>query len=202
MITIFGDASNVNLTAQKRHLRVVEGQTQATPYAGYLDPSLRNADGSLRLPTATDTLPVKRSVAAFNFQGGLIPGIVMVKTSGENFTVAAGEDAAIKPFGLLGQFVGGSFDGVKSTNEIGVWYGPGSVYDILAPAWNDTGLAAEITTAASANTGSKTVFLYAGGDGRLAGVGATVKTSVGSQLPVAEVIERMSEAVLRIKLLV
>jgi hypothetical protein len=64
MITIYGDASNINLTAQKRHLRVVEGQTQATPYAGYLDPSLRNADGSFRLPAATDTLPLARSEAA------------------------------------------------------------------------------------------------------------------------------------------
>lgn len=194
MIKVYGDASNVNITAQKRHLRVVEGQTQATPYACYLDPSLRNTDGSLRLPTASDTLPLARSAAAFTFQGGLIPGTVLVKTAGENVTVHNGDTGnAVEPFGLLGQFVGGSFDGVFSTNEVAAWLGPDSVYDLLAPAWNDTGLAAAINSA----TAGKAVKLYAGTDGRL-----TYLASPGSSLPVATVVERPSEAVLRIKLLI
>jgi hypothetical protein len=194
MITIYGDASNINLTAQKRHLRVVEGQTQATPYAGYLDPSLRNADGSFRLPAATDTLPLARSEAAYSYFGGLIPGTVLVKTTGENFTVHNGDTtAAVEPFGLLGQFVGGTIDGVKSTNEVAAWFGPDSVYDLLAPAWNDTGLAAAI----AASTAGKAVKLYAGKDGRL-----TYIASPGSSIAVATVVERPSSAVLRIKLLV
>lgn len=194
MITIYGDASNINLTAQKRHLRVVEGQTQATPYAGYLDPSLRNADGSLRIPTASDLLPLKRTEAAFTFQGGLIPGTVLVKTTGENFTVHNGDTGnAVEAFGLLGQFVGGSFDGVKSTNEVSGWLGPDSVYDLLAPAWNDTGLAAAINS----STAGKAVKLYAGPDGRLAYL-----ASPGSSIAIATVVERPSAAVLRIKLLI
>jgi hypothetical protein len=40
---------------QKRTLRVEYGHTQATPYDVTLDPSLRNTDGSVRIPQATDT---------------------------------------------------------------------------------------------------------------------------------------------------
>ena len=47
MQVIYGDASNINLTAQKRLIRVVEGQTQLTPYAGVIDPSLRNSEGNI-----------------------------------------------------------------------------------------------------------------------------------------------------------
>ena len=44
------DASNINVTSQKRLFRVVQGQTQATPTSGYLDPSLRNTTGGIRVP--------------------------------------------------------------------------------------------------------------------------------------------------------
>lgn len=193
MILTFGDASNPILTAQKRLIRVVEGQTQATPYAGYLDPSLRNADGSIRVPKSTDSTPLARSADAFTLQNSLTPALVLVKTAGEQFCVASGANEAITPFGLLAQFVGGTFDGIKQGNEIAAWYGPGSVYDLLAPAWNDTGVAEAVAAA----TPGKTVKLYAGTDGRLAVFGTPA-----NRVPVAEIIERPSAAVLRIKLLV
>jgi hypothetical protein len=193
MQVIYGDASNINLTAQKRLIRVVEGQTQATPYAGYLDPSLRNTDGSIRIPKETDTTPVAREKEAFTYQNSLTPGLVMVKTTGENYTVAASPAEAVRPAGLLAQWVGGVFDGVKQTNEIAVWQGVDSVYDLLAPAWNDEGLAAAVSAAAA----GKAPLLYAGKDGRL-----TYISSPGSRVAVAEVIDRPSSSVLRIKLLV
>lgn len=193
MQVIYGDASNINLTAQKRLIRVVEGQTQATPYAGYLDPSLRNTDGSIRVPVSTDTLPLARSANAFTYQSSLTPGLVMVKTAGENYTVASGANTAIRPAGLLAQWVGGTFDGVKSTNEIAVWQGVDSVYDLLAPAWDDTGLAAAV----SAATAGKAPLLYAGTDGRL-----VYNETPANRIAVAEVIDRPSASVLRIKLLV
>lgn len=193
MQVIYGDASNINLTSQKRLIRVVEGQTQATPYAGYLDPSLRNTDGSIRVPVSTDTLPLARSANAFTYQSSLTPGLVLVKTTGENFTIASGANEKIRPFGLLAQWVGGTFDGVKSTNEIAAWQGIDSVYDLLAPAWDDTGLAAAVSGA----TAGKAPLLYAGTDGRLVYNG-----SPGERVAVAEVIDRPSASVLRIKLLV
>jgi len=188
-----GNAANIALTAQKRLIRVVEGQTQATPYACYLDPSLRNANGSIRIPQSTDTTPIARSANAFTFEGSFTPGLVLLKSTGENVVVATGANAALQPFGLLGQWIGGTFDNQGLKNEISAWRGPDSVYDLLAPAWNDTGVAAAV---AAAGPGTN-VLLYAGTDGRL-----TV-TKAGSEcIPVAYVVERPSSSVLRINLLV
>lgn len=233
------DASNINLTAQKRLIRVVYGQTQATPYAVYLDPSLRETSGTIRVPAAADekgavagqgTVPLKRNSAtkyggatgaAFTYQGSLTPGLCLVKTTGENVGVHNGV-AGIRTYGLLGQWVGGTFDGVKSQNEISAWLGPDSVYDLLAPAWNDTYLSAQIT----ASTAGEPVYLYAGIDGRLCGswalyeqIAQATKTEAEAKTGgkaideevakakeaynrVAEVVERPSSGVLRIKLLV
>jgi hypothetical protein len=63
----------------------------------------------------------------------------------------------------------------------------------LAPAFNDTGLAA----AYAAATPGIPVLLYAGADGRL-GVNGTP----GSRLPVAELIERPSASKITIRSLV
>jgi hypothetical protein len=94
--------------------------------------------------------------------------------------------------GLLGQWLGGTFDNVGTSNQVGIWQGPDSVYDLLAPAWNDTGLAAAI---AAAGAGVQ-VNLYCGADSRLT-------STIGSAtVPVARVIQRISAAVLRIQLLV
>jgi hypothetical protein len=117
----------------------------------------------------------------------------MVKTAGEAF-VPATAAAGVVPFGLLANFVGGTLDDLQDNNEIGVWYGPGSVYEVLYPAFDDTGLAAAYAAQATAASRAP-VLLYPQADGRL-GVTATTGQAV------AQLIERRSNAVIQIKLLV
>lgn len=204
MQTIYGanTAANILLTAQKRLVRPVYAQTQGFPYAASIDPSLRNTDNSIRVPLSTDsagaavgqgTAPLTRSAAPFTYQGSLIPGTVLVKTTGEYVAIANGGTSAVQPMGLLGQWVGGLLDNIGQNNQVGVWMGPDSTYDLLAPAWNDSTVAAAV---AAASAGQQ-VNLYAGTDGRL-----TYLASPGSAIPVARVISRLSNAVLRIQLLV
>lgn len=196
MISGYGNASNVLLTAQKRLIRPTYAQTQGFPYAVSLDPSLRNTDGTLRIPQASDTtptFPLARSAAAFTLAGSLIPGLVMCMTSSEQVCVANGANAAVQPMGLLGQWVGGTFDNVGQLNQVSVWMGPDSVYTLLAPAWNDTTVAAAV---AAAGAGQQ-VLLYAGTDGRL-----TYVASPGSQVPIARVVNRQSAQVLVIQSLI
>ena len=199
------DASNINVTSQKRLLRVVQGQTQATPTSGYLDPSLRNTTGGIRVPLATDKVgvvpaggaaaaPFTRTANAFTFEGSLVPGTVLVKTLGENYAIADGgstEKEKLAVFGLLGQWVGGTFDGVKNTNNISAWQGPDSIYDLLAPGFNPGELS---TKAAKTGTGEP-IYLFAGTDGRLTVETQTLTTKI------AEVVEYTS-SVLRFRLLI
>jgi hypothetical protein len=189
-------AANSLLTAQKRLIRPVYAQTQGFPHMATLDPSLRNTDGSIRVPTAADTsptFPLTRSAAAFTYQGSLIPGLVVVKTVGEQIAIANGANSAVQPWGLLGQWVGGIFDNVGQSNQVGVWMGPDSEYELLAPAWNDTTVAAAVAAAGA----GQNVLLYAGADGRL-----TYTGSPGSQVPIARVIDRPAASRLVIQLLI
>lgn len=197
------DASNINVTSQKRLLRVVQGQTQATPTSGYLDPSLRNTSGGIQIPGIVNggetpagyaaAAPFSRTVAAFTYEGSLTPGLCLVKTSGENYAIASGIEGE-KVAGLLGQWVGGSFDGVKNTNNISAWQGPDSYYDLLAPGFNP----AEVANIATENPKGKVVYLYGGTDGRL-----TLKATgtASNDFPVAEVVE-YNPSVLRFKLVI
>jgi len=168
---------------QKRLIRPLYSQTQATPYAATLDPSLRSADGSFRAPVDADTTPVNRGGDAFLLKGGLVPGSVMVKTTGENVAVSS-DVASSKAFGLLANFVGGELDDLGTENFVGVWRGPDAVFELLAPAFNDTGLAAAYSSAAA----GAPVLLYSGADGRL------TSTDPGSGVVVAHLIERVSAA--------
>lgn len=199
------DASNINVTSQKRLLRVVQGQTQATPTSGYLDPSLRNTSGGIRVPLSTDkkgvvasgavaASPFTRSANAFTFENSIVPGTVLVKTKGENYAIADGEakEGGKAVFGLLGQWVGGTFDGVKNTSNISAWQGPDSQYDILAPAFSATELA---TKAAEMEAGTP-VYLYAGTNGLLTVVQPTEVTT-----KIAELVE-YNPSVIRVRLLI
>lgn len=169
---------------QKRLIRPLYAQTQATPYAAYLDPSLRNSDKSFRKPLAADTTPIARTADAYTLKNGLVPGTVVVKGAGEGVVVATGlNSASVKPFGLLANFVGGELDDLGDENYVGVWRGPDSVFELLAPAFDDTGLASAYSSAAAGNP----VKLYAQADGRL---GAT--SPGGSAVVVAELIERVA----------
>lgn len=190
-----GLASNIQLTAQKRLIRPAYAQTQGFPYAATLDPSLRNADGTLRLPINGDSLPLARTANAYTLgsTNSMIPGLVMVKTTGEYVTVANGANAAVQPMGLLGQWVGGTFDNLGQNNQVGIWMGPDSTYELLAPAWNDATVSAAVTAAGA----GQQVLLYAGTDGRL-----TYVASPGSQVAVARVMDRPSASRLVIQMLI
>lgn len=174
---------NLSNQFQKRTLRALYAQTQATPYAATLHSSLRNTDGSFRTPLATDTLPLARSAVAFTLQGGLVPGQVVAKSAGESVVVHNGI-AGVRAFGLLANFVGGTLDELGDENQVGVWRGPDSVWELLKPAFDDTGLSAAYVT--SSNTGGAPVPLYSQPSGLL---GATVPASATATDIVAHLIE-------------
>ena len=161
---------NLKNKYQKRLIRPLYAQTQATPYAAVLDDSLRD-------PVTQD---YTFTGGSFKYKNGLVPGTVMVNR-GEKVTVATGADAALRPFGLLANFVGGELDDLGDENYVGVWRGPDAVFEILAPGFNDTGLSA----AWDASTQGLPVPLYAGADGRLA-----YFATPGNRIVVAHLIER------------
>lgn len=167
---------NLRNKYQKRLIRPLYAQTQATPYAAVLDDTLRDASGYYQF-----------TANSFKYKGGLVPGTVMVNR-GEKVTVATGADpagagAGPYAFGLLANFVGGELDDLGDENYVGVWRGPDSVFEILAPGFDDTGLSA----AWDASTQGLPVPLYAGPDGRLAYLAAA-----GNRQVVARLIERPS----------
>lgn len=153
-------ARTVSNIFQKRLIRPKLAHTQATPYPAFLDPALRNSDGSFNLPGG-----------AFKLQNGLVPGTVMVRVGATEAVRPATGAANEVPLGLLANFVGGTLDDLRDENTVGVWRGVDATFEILAPAFDSTGLAAAITSAASAPY--VPVPLYAQADGRLG-------TTVGS----------------------
>lgn len=203
---------NLSNKYQKRLIRPIYAQTQATPYATQLDSqtltgpnatsgrtSFKNADGSRYLPKNTDTSPLHtRTADAFTLKNSLVPGTVMVRTIGEDVAVAAGpDDGTERPFGLLANFVGGDLDDLGDEDKVGVWRGANhAFFELLAPAWDDTGLATALAQTAAQKGGS--VFLYAGADGRL----VFVNSPNAARIPVARVIDRPSSSRILIELLV
>ena len=174
---------------QKRTCRPLYANTQATPYAATLATTFRDTDGSLKLPKSTETTPLgTRTADAYTSKGSLLPGMVAVRVTGtETVGIATGIDVAERPFGLLANFVGGDLDegfsGDSLQNSVGVWRGPDSVFEILAPAFDDTGLASAVSGA----TAGTDVLLYAGTDGRLKYI-----ASPNNRLAVARLIERVN----------
>ena len=208
MQVIYDDASNIRLTAQKRLIRVVYGQTQATPYACYLDPSLRNSTtGAIEVPGKEATKPVKRSVAVYTLRNSIVPGTVLVKTEGEYVTCHGGNKEE-RPFGLLGQWVGGTFDNLKGTNAVSAWLGFDATIDLIKPAFNTENAASEgistvLTSAATALEKAEEL------KGRAVAVPATNSllevvseetAKTNKQFIVADVVELLNENVLRLKL--
>lgn len=144
---------------------------------------------------------------AFTFQGGLVPGQVMVHdytstSTDDSFQLATGlaSSSTEIPYGLLANFVGGNMDELGDENHIGVWNGVGAQVTLLAPAFNDAAAGTNgtsIASAAAAATPGNPVLLYACNDGRLG-----VPASITTQVPVAQLIARNSAQVIRIRLLV
>lgn len=209
MQVIYGPnaAANIQLTAQKRLVRAVYAQTQGFPYSAVLDPYMRDTSGNIRVPQNGDTAgstpsggaaaaPLTRTGTCFTLSNSIIPGTVMVKSGNSEYVSPANgsTSAAVQPMGLLGQWVGGTFDGVGQTNQVGIWQGPDSVYDLLSPAWDFT----TISTAMASQAAGQQINLYAGTNGLLYYTGSPTAT----QIPVARAIQQLSSAVLRIQLLV
>lgn len=209
---------NLSNKYQKRLVRPLYAQTQATPYAATLDDTtltgpnaatgrttFRSSDGSIYLPKSGDTSPLyTRTADAYTLKGGLASGLVMVRTTGDKVAVATGiNDGSVeRPFGILSNFVGGDLDDLGDENQVGVWRGSGgAVLEILAPAFNDTGLSAAYTATAAIK--GAPVKLYAGADGRLCASSQLSGASANAAtIPVAHLIERVSASRIVIDLLV
>jgi hypothetical protein len=187
---------NLSNKYQKRLIRPLYAQTQATPYAVSLDDTFRNSDGSINLPTSGDTTPLgTRTADAHTTKNSLTSGLVAVRTKGEKIAIATGVDSgAEKPFGLLANFVGGDLDDIGDENQVGVWRGPDAVFELLAPAFDDTGLSTAFNNAITGNP----VELYALADGRLGYVGSPN----AARVPVAELIDMPSASRIVVSLLV
>lgn len=176
---------------QKRTLRVLYGQTQAYPYDAQLSPAFNRTAGAL-----TGGNAIAGAKAA------ILPGMAAVKLAGEVVSVVgaawANSSTDYRAFGLFANFVGGELSDIPSDfDRVGVWRGVGSVYEILAPVWDDTGLSADTT--AEDGTAAKEVYLAPQAKSQLVDVGAGAFIS---PTPTARAINRLSANALIVELLV
>jgi hypothetical protein len=165
--------SDVSNVAQKRTIRPLYAATQATPWAGYLDPNwTRTVD--------------------------IYPGMVMTKLANEVFTLASTSTA--KGFGLADLFVAPvlGIDEVKQsgTNNFTVWVGGlDSAFEVLAPAF-DTTADWSMPTDGTRKLLTHTLTAHAKGPGLLTPVG----TANASANPIAELISVIGTGKIEIRL--
>jgi len=135
--------------------------------------------------------------------------MVAVKLVGEVVTLhgsteGTGTDTittpSLHPFGLFGNFVGGELDDIGDRGEVGVWRGRGSVYQVLAPAFDDTGLEAPAAAEDAAALANE-VYMAAGTDGRLVFDNLAVNSETLDHIQAARLIERLSVNAVVIELL-
>ncbi|MFF7198165.1 hypothetical protein ACFZAM_31215 [Streptomyces sp. NPDC008079] len=142
----------------KRTFRPAYGWTQATPKAVFLDPAW------------------DRSV-------NIYPGMVLMKTTGENVTLINGVGV---PYGFAGDYVGGDgFDPLLDVgfNGFSAWVlGPDAEFEVLAPAFDDS------LTWAETGTGTE-VLVYAQTTGANRGKLVVSGTSGASTAPIARLIK-------------
>jgi hypothetical protein len=129
----------------KRTIRPLYGWTQTTPKSCFLDP-------------------------AWNRSVDIYPGMVMSRTSGENYTLIGA--APMVPAGLCGLYIGG--DGIdeveeQGVNALAVWVlGPDAEFEILAPAfdttetWTDPGNGTDVLVHASTTGANRGKLVPAG----------------------------------------
>lgn len=173
---------NPNQVTAQRHLRSLYANTQATPYAGFLSSTL--ADGSTPFTRGSGAVPGSAG------QGPIFPGICAgwANAGGENFAVfTAG--ATMAPAGLFANYVGGDFDDLGSQSWVSVWYGPGSVWEVLTPVFNSNITAADEATGADR-------LLYPDANGKLN------DTQTGSDPAFARLIDWVSASKIVVMLLV
>lgn len=144
--------ANVSQVAQQRTLRALYAQTQGTPYAAYLSSTL--ADGTTPFSKGSGSVPGTAG------QGPIFAGqCAEWSAAGEIVQVSVG-GTTFAPAGLFANMIGGDFDEIFEFTEVGVWYGPGSVWEVLSPAFNSNITAADEATAADR-------LLYADANGKL-----------------------------------
>jgi len=157
-------------------------QSQGYPYATTLDTNFsRTSGGQLALGTPAG-------------QAAIFPGAVMRKLVGEVVTLATTADEPGK-FGLSANFVGGTMDELFDQVQIGVWRGRNSVYEILAPAHDDTGLAALAAGTAESTQAGIGVPLTNNSTGQVSANGGT------ATLPIARLMSRLSANAIIVELL-
>lgn len=164
---------------RRRTLRALYAQTQAYPYAATLSPAFNRASGNLL------------SLAAPNAgKAAIWPGTVAVKLAGEVVTLfgstesggtATATTPVVRPFGLFANFVGGEMDELGDRTEVGVWRGPASVFELLAPAFNDSA-GAGLSTVDTGVTAATETYLIPDTDGRLKGIVGTSLVSSGNMI--------------------
>jgi hypothetical protein len=142
--------------AQKRTLRPLYANHQATPYGGFLDPDL-------------------------DVDFDILPGTVMQRVYGEVFAPYTGE-AGTAPFGLSALFVAPRL-GVNEVSSTGtglftVWVGGNqAVFEVLAPAFD---VDADWPTV----TGPGKVMLTANAQGRLTPAGVTPANAIAELIDI------------------
>lgn len=156
--------TSLELNYVKRTFRPLYGWTQATPVSAFLDPTWN------------------RSVP-------LYPGMVLTKTTGNNYTLIGSATAATSaqiPAGFLAQFTGGyGIDELLEAgiNAIAVWQlGPDAQFEVLAPAFDQT------QTWTDPGDGSE-ALVYASVSGSNQGQLVPASSGTKSSVPVAKLIQ-------------
>jgi hypothetical protein len=144
--------------AQKRTLRPIYAQHQATPHAGFLNPS-------------------------WNKSFDIFPGTVMVRLTDEVFTPYTGA-AGQRPYGLSALFCAPTLgiDEVTSTgtNLFTVWIGGDQAFfEVLAPAF-------DTTASWVAPTNGSIRLLTGNSQGKLTPVGANAANAVAELISVLD----------------
>lgn len=144
--------------AQKRTLRPLYANYQATPWGGFLDPDL-------------------------DVDFDILPGTVMTRLYGEVFAPYTGQEGAA-PFGLSALFVAPRL-GVNEVSSSGtglftVWVGGDqAVFEVLAPAFD---VDADWPTVS--NTGPGRTMLTANASGRLTPEGVTAENAIAELIDI------------------
>jgi hypothetical protein len=183
---------------RRRTLRPLYESSQAYPYAASLSTNFDRTGGQLsggQVVTGSKT--------------AILPGAVAIKLVGETVTLAGSPEGAapnvvtnvLHPFGLFGNFVGGELDELGDRAEVSVWKGPGAVFEVLAPAFDDTGLAAA-TAAEDGTAAAVEVYLQTGTDGRMVYSASALQPWSAANKAVARVVNRLSSNAVVVELLV
>lgn len=189
--------NDLSLQYRRRTLRPFYAHTQATSYNGVLSANFDRTVGQLGV-TGSQSAINAGSVAVH-----LVGDVFTLYGSNEGTGADTATDASARAWGLFAQHVGGNIDDLRGRSEIAIWRGIGSVWEVLAPAFNDTGLASP--AAAEVGTGATEVYLNSGTDGRLVkstGANSTLTFIGGANQPVARLIQRLSANAIKIELLV